>query len=55
MAEERSLKILFDSDSEEEFLRFTNEDMVELGREIIADSYSEAEVECPALLLIVYI
>ena len=36
MAEERIFKILFDSDSEEEFIRFTNEDIVQLGREMIA-------------------
>ena len=40
MAEERISKILFDSDSEEEFLRFTDEDIVQPRREIIADSDS---------------
>ena len=40
MAEERILKILFDSDSEEEFLRFTDEDIVQPRSEIIADSDS---------------
>ena len=43
---ERIFEILFDSDSEEEFHGFTNDDIAALDQEIAADSDSEDEVEC---------